>query len=98
MLYVLGFIVALFVLLRIYDGWKAKRNWKKLEAAREEYLELEKKFGYIKAREHCLHKAIEFGQTGASGVVTVTTKWCKVCKKNLGSAHLKKSLFGNRWE
>jgi hypothetical protein len=98
LLYAFGFIFAFFVVLRIIDGINKKRAWKKLDAAREEFAEIAKEYGTIRGRDHCPHKVVTFGQTGVPGVVTMTTKWCNVCGKHLGSAKLKTSMFGNRWE
>jgi hypothetical protein len=98
LLYIVGFIIIILVVVTVVDGIQKSLHWKKLEAARAEYAEIEKKYGYIAGREHCPHRVVEFGQTGVPGVVTLTTKWCKVCKKHLGSAKLKTSIFGNRWE
>lgn len=70
---------------------------RKLTAAWREYDELVYKHGYD-AKEHCPHRVVEFGQTGVAGVITMTTKWCKTCKKHLGSAKLVESFWGNRWE
>ena len=98
LLYALGFIIVFFVGLSILDRIIKTRAWNKLEVARKEYVEIEKQYGSIRGRDHCPHKVVSFGQTGVPGVVTMTTKWCKVCGKNLGPAKLKTSMFGNRWE
>jgi len=97
-LYILGFIIVFFIVVAIVDKLHRDRESKKLRAARQEYLEIEQKYGYAGAREHCPHKVIEIGQTGVPGVVTVTSKWCRVCGKNLGPATLKTSILRNRWE
>lgn len=94
LLYIFGFIVVVFILPVIVI---TIRESKKLQAARKEYDELYIKYGYS-AREHCPHKVLEI-TLADMGVVTFTNKWCKVCKKDLGPAKLKKSfIFGNRWE
>lgn len=67
-----------------------------LSAAWREYCDLQNRYG-DEAKEHCPHRVIEFGQTGVAGVVTVTTKWCKTCRKHLGSAKLVESMWGNYW-
>ncbi|MEK7449680.1 MAG: hypothetical protein AAB019_09375 [Planctomycetota bacterium] len=94
LLFVLGFVVVFFSFVAVI----LKRERKRIEDAFKEYDELVKKYGSFKAREHCLHKVIKFEQTGIPGVVTTTTKWCKVCHEYLGPAKLKTSIFGNRWE
>ena len=98
LLYILSFIILFFIVVGIVDKISRNREWKKLQNAREEYAEIEKKYGHINSREHCPHKMVAFGQTGVPGVVTMTTKWCKVCGKNLGPATLKTSIFGNKWK
>jgi hypothetical protein len=94
LLYIAGFIVLLIVIVRL----NARRKDRQLQAYRNEYGELLKKYGYVQSREHCPHRAVTFSQTGIPGVVTMTTKWCKICGKDLGAAHLKESVWGNRWE
>jgi hypothetical protein len=98
LLYIFGFIVVFVIVVAIVNKLRSNRQWKKLKAAEKEYREIVQKYGSINAREHCPHKVVQFGQTGVPGVVTVTTKWCKVCGKNLGSATLKTSIFGNKWK
>jgi hypothetical protein len=56
------------------------------------------KYGYVQSKERCPHWAVAFSQTGIPGVVTMMRKWWKICRKDLGKAHLKESLLGNRWE
>lgn len=94
LLYVAGFIILLIVIAKA----GARRKERQLQAFRKEYDELLKKYGYAQAREHCQHGAVTFSQTGVPGVVTMTRKWCKLCGKDLGPAHLKESVWGNRWE
>jgi hypothetical protein len=94
LLYIFGCIVLIFIFVTI-AGKRARKN---LDAAYKEYDEILKKYGLINAPEHCPHRFIQFGQTGVSGVATMTTKWCKICHKYLGPAKLKTSIFGNRWE
>lgn len=94
LLYVAGFLILLIIIVKA----AARRKDRQLQAYRKEYDELEQKYGYIRAREHCPHRAFTFSQTGIPGVVTMTTKWCKICGKDLGPAHLKESVWGNRWE
>jgi len=98
LIYFVGFVIAFFVVAAVIERLIKNRHLKKLEIARAEYFEIEKKYGYIAGREHCPHRVVEFGQTGVPGVVTMTTKWCQVCRKKLGAAKLKTSIFGNRWE
>jgi hypothetical protein len=97
LLYVIGGLVVFFGGGSIIGHVVSNIEWKKLKAAENEYLEISKKYGYVKAPDHCTHRIVEFSQTGIVGVVTMTTKWCKVCRKNLGPAKLKESIFGNRW-
>jgi hypothetical protein len=94
LLYVAGFLILLVIIVKA----GARRKDRQLQAYRKEYDELEQKYGYVRAREHCPHRAFTFSQTGIPGVVTMTTKWCKICGKDLGPAHLKESPWGNRWE
>ena len=68
-----------------------------LKAALWEHYELERRLGAGKARELCAHRYVTFGQTGVPGVVTMTSKWCRVCGSHLGPAKLKDSLFGGTW-
>src|SRR4030042_544668 len=98
LLYIIGFVIVFFVIVWVVGIISASREHKKLQEARKEYTEIEKQYGYLEGREHCPHKYIEFSQTGITGVVTTTTKWCKVCGKHLGAARLKTSIFGNKWE
>lgn len=90
-------LVGLFVAAVIYAGVAYIMDGRKLEAAWKEYDALVLEHG-SNAREFCPHRVVEFGQTGVPGVVTMTTKWCKTCKKHLGSAKLVESIFGNSWE
>jgi hypothetical protein len=95
---IVGFIIALFIVGAVVGAVVDRILRKKLKSARAEYEQIEKEYGY-NAREHCPHRLVEFGQTGVPGVVTMTTKWCKVCGKYLGSAKLKKSIesLGVSW-
>ena len=93
-LYIVGFAVAI---VAIAAQISRNRDRAKLSAARAEYEEIQKKYHTADAREYCPHRLVEFGQTGVSGVVTMTTKWCRVCGKYLGPATLKTSIFGNKW-
>jgi hypothetical protein len=97
LLYVIGGLVVFFGGASIVGHVVSNMEWKKLKAAENEYLEIAKNYGSVNAREHCPHRIVEFSQTGIVGVVTLTTKWCKICGKNLGPAKLKESIFGNRW-
>lgn len=94
MWYVLGFI-ALAVVITVI---RSNRNAARLNAARREYEKNEYALGKNAARAQCKHEFIQFGQTGVPGVITLTTKWCRVCRKDLGPAKLKESIFGNHWE
>lgn len=69
----------------------------RLERARAEYRELQKQHG-SSAPAYCPHKYISLSQTGVPGVVSMTHKWCRICGKHVGTATLKESIFGNRWE
>jgi hypothetical protein len=96
---IIGCIVAFCVLLAVLDRIATRLAWTKLSAARSEYAVIVEKYGASAARDHCPHRVLEFAQTGVPGVITTTTKWCKVCGKHLGSAQLKTSIFGTRrWE
>lgn len=90
-------LVAFLVGSAAYVGIAYVMKERELDAAWKEYDALIGKYG-SKARDFCPHRVVEFGQTGVAGVVTMTTKWCKTCKKHLGSAKLVESFFGNRWE
>jgi hypothetical protein len=69
---------------------------RKLAAAVREFQDLQVKHGYS-ARDHCPHRVFTVGHTDYV-VLTASDKWCRVCGKHLGSATLKKSIWGNRWE
>lgn len=73
------------------------RERARLKAARDAYERDEHALGRAAARQKCAHAFVQFGQTGIPGVVTATTKWCRVCGAPLGPAKLKESIFGNRW-
>ena len=94
MLYVIGFIALVIVITVI----RSNRQSAKLREARREYEENEYAVGREKARAQCKHAYIQFSQTGVPGVITLTTKWCRVCGADLGPAKLKESIFGNHWE
>jgi hypothetical protein len=72
------------------------REQRALSASWREYRDLQDRYG-DEAKERCPHRVVEFGQTGVAGVVTMTTKWCKTCRKHLGSAELVESIWGNYW-
>ena len=91
LLWIVGAILAFFILVAVGMSFKGH----KLESARKEYDKLLQTHGYD-AREHCLHKVVQFSQQDF-GVVSFTNKWCSVCGKDLGPATLKKSIFGNSW-
>jgi hypothetical protein len=67
------------------------------EAARRAYELDEYKNGPTAARSRCAHAFVAFTQTGIPGMVTMTKKWCAVCRMDLGSAKLVDSIFGNFW-
>ena len=94
MWYVASFIALAIAIAVIHSNRKAA----KLEAARREYEKHEYALGKTAARAQCQHEFIEFGQTGVPGVITLTTKWCRVCRADLGPAKLKESIFGNSWQ
>jgi hypothetical protein len=94
MWYVFGFIALVVVITVI----RSNRKSTKLKEARDEYGKNEYALGKDAARAQCKHEFIQFGQTGVPGVITLTTKWCLVCRKDLGPAKLKESIFGNHWE
>lgn len=93
LLHLIGVIIGLALLIVVPTSYFSAR---KLDRARREYREIQNAHGYD-AREHCPHRVQTLGQTGVPGVVTMTTKWCRVCGKCLGPARLKESIFGNRW-
>jgi len=70
LLWIVCSIIALLILAWILSSFNGKR----LEDARRKYRD---------APELCLHKKVQFTQQDL-GVITFTTKWCKVCGKNLG--------------
>lgn len=94
MWYVFGFIVLVIVIAVM----RSNRQRARFEEARREYYKNEDAHGMEAARAQCKHEFTQFGQTGVSGVVTMTTKWCRVCGADLGPAKLKESIFGNHWE
>lgn len=94
MWYVFGFIALVIVITVIRSNRKAAR----LEEARRKYEKNEYALGREAARAQCKHEFIQLGQTGVPGVITLTTKWCRVCGADLGPAKLKESIFGNHWE
>jgi hypothetical protein len=79
LLWVVGSIVALLILAWIW----ALFDGKKREDALREHDKMIQTHGYYAARELCSHKRIQLTQQDF-GVITFTTKWCKVCGKNLG--------------
>jgi hypothetical protein len=89
--------VVLIVASLIWTFISSIRQRSKLDAARREYQELYIEHGYS-AKDHCPHRVVEIGQIEA-GVITMATKWCACCRKNLGPATLSKSfILGNRWK
>lgn len=72
------------------------RDRRKLAAAILEFQDLQVKHG-SSAKDHCPHRVFTVGQTDYV-VLAATDKWCKACGKHLGTATLKKSIWGNRWE
>jgi hypothetical protein len=91
-------LVLLIVTAIVAATARDARERKRLAAARDAYERAEFQLGREAARKSCAHVFTQFGQTGIPGVVTTTTKWCRVCGANLGPAKLKESIFGNRWE
>ena len=94
LLHLIGGIVGLALLIVVPTSYLSAR---KLERARREFREIQNAHPYD-AREHCPHRVHTLGQTGVPGVVTMTTKWCRICGACLGPAKLRESVFGNRWE
>lgn len=90
----LALIGVLAILARIVDGLRAGR----LRRARTEYAALESQYGVVVARARCPHRMFQLSQTGVPGVVTLTTKWCLLCGRNIGSARLRRTWYGHRWE
>ncbi len=91
-------VIGLIALAIVIAVKRSNKTAAKLEAARHEYQKNDYALGREAARAQCKHEFIQFGQTGVPGVITLTTKWCRVCGANLGPAKLKESIFGNRWE
>ena len=90
-------IALLFVFSLIWAGVTVIQQRRKLDSAWREYREIQEKYG-DSAKDHCPHRLFEIGQVEA-GVITLSTKWCRTCKKDLGPAKLTKSLiFGNKWD
>jgi hypothetical protein len=79
LLYVVGVIVAWFSAVILADKIHRRRQGKKFAAAKAEFDVLEQKHGFYKAKELCPHRVTVDGQSGVPGVVTLRTKWCKVC-------------------
>ena len=90
-------LAGLLVGVCLYAAARYFSKERKLAAAWREYDEILRAHG-SQAKELCPHRLVEFGQTGVAGVVTMTTKWCRTCKKHLGAAKLVESFWGNRWE
>jgi hypothetical protein len=86
MWYVFGVIALAMVITVIRSNRKAT----KLKEARHEYEKNEYALGRDAARAQCRHEFTQFGQTGVPGVITLTTKWCRVCRSinNRRSPHL----------
>lgn len=90
-------LAALFIGALVYGGVAYIMESRKLNAAWKEYDALQLRHG-SDVRDVCPHRVVVIGQSGVPGVVTMTNKWCKTCKKDLGPAKLVESIFGNRWE
>lgn len=90
-------LAALFIGSMIYAGVAYVMESRKFDAAWKEYDALLREHG-SSARDFCPHRVVVIGQSGVPGVVTMTNKWCKTCKRDLGPAKLVESIFGNGWE
>lgn len=90
-----GALLALVIFVVWYNVVRIKAA--RFERAEAEYREIQARYGSA-APAHCAHRYFSFSQTGVPGVVTMTRKWCKICKSDLGPATLKESIFGKRWE
>jgi len=62
----------------------ANRRAEDFEKQRRAYIDLMATRGSDYARAQCRHKYTTQGQTGTPGVVSMTTKWCRVCGAYLG--------------
>jgi hypothetical protein len=81
-----GVIALLFVGVAIIN-FRDKRELAKYWKARDEYDKIINRYGLLNAPDHCPHRIVQIGQTGVPGVVTMTSRWCKICGKYLGAAH-----------
>lgn len=83
----------------LFGAWvlRERRVHDRREAARRAYEEDAYKNGPTAAKARCAHAFVTFTQSGVPGIVTVTKKWCAVCRSDLGPAKLVESLFGNYW-
>jgi hypothetical protein len=84
MIWIIGAALACWMVISII--LVAVHSWRTaaaLDKAREIYA----------SSRQCDHKFFTLGQTGVPGVITLTTKWCKVCGKNLGPAKLVKGKW-----
>ncbi|RDD81526.1 hypothetical protein DVJ77_10110 [Dyella tabacisoli] len=97
MWYVFGFTALIIVIIAVRSKRTAARL-ARLAEARNEYDKNVYALGTVAARAQCKHEFIQLGQTGVPGVITLTTRWCRVCGEDLGSAKLKRSIFGSHWE
>jgi hypothetical protein len=84
----------------LFGAWvlRERRVHDAREAARRAYEEDAYKNGPTAAKSRCAHAFVTFSQSGIPGIVTVTKKWCAVCRSDLGPAKLVEGWFGNRWE
>ena len=97
MWYAAGAVLLIAALIAVSNA-RDEAERRKVAAARDAFERERSKIGRQAALAKCAHAFVEFGQTGIPGVVTMTTKWCRVCGANLGPAKLRESIFGDRWE
>jgi hypothetical protein len=83
----------------LFSAWvlRERRVHDAREAARRAYEEDAYENGPTAAKSRCAHAFTTFTQSGVPGVVTVTKKWCAVCRSDLCPAKLVETLFGNYW-
>ena len=83
----------------LFGAWvlRERRVLGAREAARRAFDEDAYRNGVAAARSRCAHGFVTFTQSGIPGMVTVTKKWCAVCRCDLGAAKLIESFLGNYW-
>ncbi len=92
----LGFVTFAVVVFAA-KAWRDERRYRAREAARRVFEEDQSRHGRDAARARCPHAFKTFTQTGVPGVVTMTKRWCAVCRLDLGAAEHVSGWFGDYW-